>query len=138
MAITRCISVLSVYLKLAASRAVPLALRWVMSLYRKRRGVPDPAVNVLWLLTNSTPASEQAVCRCRFDGTMALLRLFLARAGMIELSLREACGKTLRHIVIKSDHAASETGPLGQLFTMTWRRRFSEGFHSEVPFFWGL
>ena len=48
-----------------------------------------------------------------------LLRLFLPRSGMIELSLREACGKTLRHIAIKSDHAASETGPLGQLFTPT-------------------
>ena len=95
MAITRCIGVfsMSVYLRLAARRAVPLALRWMISLYRERRGAPDSAVNVLWLSTNSTPASEQAVCRCRFDGTMALLRLFLPRAGMIELSLREACGK---------------------------------------------
>ena len=107
MAITRCIgvgcSVLSVYLRLPASRAVPLALGWIMSLYRERREAPDPAVNVLWLSTNSTPASEQAVCRCRFDVTMALLRLFLTRAGTIELSLREARGKTLRHIAIKSE-----------------------------------
>ena len=76
------------YLRLAASRAVPLALGWIMSLYRERQGAPDPTVKVLWLSMNSTPASEQAVCRCQFDGAMALLRLFLPRAGMIELSLR--------------------------------------------------
>ena len=104
---------------------------WMDDVFVKRRpGAPDPAVDVLWLSMNSTPASEQADCRCRFHVTMALLRLCLPRAGMMELSLREACGKILLHRAIKSDHAASETGPPAQLLTPTWRIYVIDGVRS--------
>ena len=77
MAITRRVGAFStvcINLRLAASLVVPLALGWIKYLQSERRGAPDTAVKVLWLSMNSTPASEEADCRCRLEETMALLR----------------------------------------------------------------
>ena len=107
-------------LRLPASFAVPCLLGWIKFCYSNRRGAPDGAVNVCSLLMYVTHISSHTLLRLRLDGAIKLFRLCLSLAGMMELNVSAAFGKTVRRNLMSLYQLSWAICPAGQSFTPTW------------------
>ena len=76
-------------------------------------------MKILSLSMKLMSRSLHTFARFLFDGKIVLLRLCHPRAGMMELSRSVARGKAAVHLVMRSPHPVTVTGPLLQLFTPT-------------------
>ena len=92
---------------LTANLAVPCILGWNRSLYRASRGAPDGVTKELVLSIKVTSRSWQALCRFLLEGTIALFRLCLPLAGIIELRAMVEEGKTFLQRLIRSVHVST-------------------------------